>query len=71
MGLSREELAKAAKLSVYTIVNYERGNTIPNSHNLNKLAHALDVSPAYLASAALYEPEFLKDDFGDPFSADL
>lgn len=47
--LSQEALARSAKVSGFTISKYERGVlTNPGAETLEKLAAALNVSPAWL-----------------------
>jgi transcriptional regulator with XRE-family HTH domain len=50
-GLSQEEFADAAELSVAMISKIERGETAPSLESVEKIAVALDVSEAVLFSA--------------------
>jgi len=50
-GLSQEEFADAAKLSVAMISKIERGETAPSLESVEKIAVALDVPEAVLFSA--------------------
>jgi transcriptional regulator with XRE-family HTH domain len=47
---SRRELARRAGLSHQTIVNLERGDSVPALATLGKLARAFDVPPSALVS---------------------
>jgi len=50
-GLSQEEFADAAELSVAMISKIERGETAPSLESVEKIAVELDVSEAVLFSA--------------------
>lgn len=56
-GLSQEELAKKAGISVMSIRRYESGERIPNEDTLQKIADAMDEIPD-----SFYGPD-LKDEF--------
>ena len=52
LGLSQEELAEAAQLSLRTVQRLEKGETLPRGFTLQALAHALDLPLEALTAAA-------------------
>lgn len=56
LGLTREDLGKAAGVSARTIFDYERGKKAPRQSNLLKLARALHVSSRFLSDDSCDDP---------------
>lgn len=56
-GWNQSDLAKEAELTPSAISQFERGEREPRFSSIVKLAHALEVSPAYLAGLEEYEAE--------------
>jgi transcriptional regulator with XRE-family HTH domain len=52
-GLSQNELAKAIAVHVTNISRYERGENMPTSDVLGKLANALDTTVDFLVSGSV------------------
>lgn len=54
-GLSQSELAKAAKVHFSNIGRYERGEAMPASDILSRIAQELEVSQDFLSNGTLHE----------------
>lgn len=52
-GLSVKELASFLQVSTATIINYEKGNTLPTMDMVIRLAHILNVSTDQLLDYSL------------------
>ena len=52
-NLSQQKLAELAKVHFTNVGKYERGEAIPSSSVLNRIAQALDISPDYLMNGTL------------------
>lgn len=59
---TREDLSKAAGVSVNTLYFCENGKTAPTVDNLFKICHGLRVSPVTLLSMAIQEMEKARDE---------
>lgn len=55
-GLSQEELAKKAGMSLSTIRGYERGRSVPSAERVGQIALALGVTPAMLQESDHLDP---------------
>lgn len=56
-GWTQTDLAEASGLTPSAISQFESGGREPRFSSIVKLAHALEVSPAYLAGLEEYETE--------------
>ncbi|MEO7044792.1 MAG: helix-turn-helix transcriptional regulator [Ferruginibacter sp.] len=52
-GISQQDLGKAAKVHFSNVGKYERGEAVPASDILNRIAKALEVSTDYLLNGTL------------------
>lgn len=56
-GLSIRGLAAKAKVSISSVQNWDRGDSLPRIDTVEVVAHALNVTPAWLAFGEDHDPD--------------